>query len=50
MYKHINSLGGAYVTPVLKTLSVQTQVGFAASKVSASFKGPQDDGSYTYSW
>lgn len=51
MYKHTNSLGGAYVTPVLKTVSVQTQVGFAASPaISASFNGPTDDGSYTYSW
>ena len=38
MYKHTNSLGGAYVTPVLKTVSVQTQVGFAASPaMNASF-------------
>lgn len=35
MYKHTNSLGGAYVTPVLKTVSVQTQVGFAASPESS---------------
>ena len=35
MYKHTTSLGGAYVTPVLKTVSVQTQVGFAASPESS---------------
>ena len=51
MYKHTNSMGGGYVTPILKTVPVQTQLGFAASPaVSASFNGPTDDGLYTYSW
>lgn len=35
MYKHTNSMGGGYVTPILKTVPVQTQVGFAASPESS---------------
>ena len=49
MYKHTNSMGGGYVTPIIKTVSVQTQVGFAASPaMNASFieLKEQDD----YEW
>ena len=48
MYKHINSLG-AYVTPVLKTVSVQTQVGFAASPaMNASFTELTEQSDYEW--
>lgn len=49
MNKHTNALGGAYVTPVLKTVLVQTQVGFAASpEMTAGFTVLTEQGDYEW--
>ena len=50
MYKHTNSMeGGGYVTPILKTVPVRTQVGFAASPaMNASFTELTEQGDYQW--
>lgn len=49
MYKHTNSMGGGYVTPILKTVPVHTQVGFAASPaMNASFTDLNEQDDYVW--